>query len=806
MIRPNARFSARLSAQRLGVISFFAQNSIPPTTLFCLHLIGTGIERTNTMPMQFFTGRFACSLLYLLLSFFQVAAQPGSKGIYVVNLTTKVPVADALAQTTDGSFNALADENGYINLGTLPDTVKTLNISRLGFYPIAIGLDTLSYKGQAALIYLDPKLARLDEIRVVAAATKGVFEPISSLSIHLRPITNSQEILRMVPGLFIGQHAGGGKAEQIFLRGFDIDHGTDIAISVDGLPVNMVSHAHGQGYADLHFLIPELVESVNFDKGPYFADKGNFTTAGFVAFKTKDYLPNNFVRAEAGQFNTYRAVAAINLLKPKGDKRNQSLYVAGEASFTQGYFTSAQDFSRYNGTLKYHGNLGRGNTLSATVTNFSSRWLASGQIPVRAVESGQIGFYGAIDDTEGGETSRRNASVELLTQTANGGTIRQQLFYSRYKFELYSNFTFFKEDPVNGDQIRQKEARHIYGYNGQYRKEFFLGRLKTETRAGVQVRYDDINDIELTRTKNRITDITPISRGDINELNAGAYWSQRFAFAKGFDVTGGLRADYFTNRYNDALTSTVLSSSSTIVSPKLTINYRVSNQVQLYLYNGRGFHSNDTRVAVPQNGKQVLPPAYGTDLGGIFKLGKNLVLQTALWHLWLQQEFVYVGDEGVVEPGGQTRRYGLDLSVRYQAGPYLFADADISLANPRALDVPKAESYLPLAPRFTSAGGLTYRKESGWNGSLRYRYMADRPASEDNSVVAEGYFVADVTLNYTTRRWEAGIAIQNLFNTRWKETQFDTESRLQPEPAPVTEIHFTPGTPFSARVGVTVWF
>ncbi len=249
-----------------------------------------------------------------------------------------------------------------------------------------------------------------------------------------------------------------------------------------------------------------------------------------------------------------------------------------------------------------------------------------------------------------------------------------------------------------------------------------------------------------------------------------------------------------------------MKANSTIVRPKLNLNLRVNDNVQLYLYNGRGFHSNDTRVAVQQNGKEVLPPAYGSDLGGIFKIGKKLVVQSAIWYLWLEQEFVYVGDEGVVEAGGRTRRMGFDLSARYEMIRNLFLDADVNFTNPRALGVDKAESYLPLAPRFTSVGGLTYRKQTGWNGSLRYRFMDNRPANEDNSVIAKGYFIVDAAINYTKKKWEAGLAIQNLFDTKWKETQFDTESRLQSEPDPVSEIHFTPGTPFFARLSFTVFF
>ncbi|WP_018615926.1 TonB-dependent receptor [Segetibacter koreensis] len=745
-------------------------------------------------------------LFFFLGSGFIAFSQPNIKGIYIVNAETKVPIQDAFVQNEDATFNTDADENGFVSFKNLPPTVLKLNVSYIGFETKSIGLDSLTATNNTAIIYLHARVSNLEEVRVKGTASSGVFKTISDLDIHLRPINNSQEVLRMVPGLFIGQHAGGGKAEQIFLRGFDLDHGTDINISVDGTPVNMVSHAHGQGYADLHWVIPELIDKVNFNKGPYFADKGNFTTAGFVEFKTKDYLENNFVKAEGGQFSTFRGITGINLMKPKGDRRSQSLYFAGEASYTKGYFDSPQDFNRFNSVLKYHGSISNSSTLTTTLTGFTSKWNASGQIPDRAVESGMVGFYGAIDNTEGGKTSRYNANVELLTNLGNGALLRNELYYSRYKFELYSNFTFYKEDRVNGDQIRQKEDRNIYGYNGSFRRVFYIGNIPSETNAGIQVRFDAIKNIELTRTKNRTVNTADIMLGDINEMNAGAYWSQRFSVSKKLDITGAFRGDYFTNRYNDKLASQVSSTNAAIISPKLNFNYRLNDKVQLYLYNGRGFHSNDTRVAVQQNGKKVLPSAYGSDLGGIFKVGRKLLFQSALWYLWLDQEFVYVGDEGVVEAGGKTRRYGFDFSARYEVIKKVFADADVSLANPRALGVDKANSYLPLAPRFSSVGGLTYRKEEGWNGSLRYRYMADRPANEDNSVVAKGYFVTDAAINYTKKRWEAGIAIQNLFNVKWKETQFDTESRLQNEPAPVSEIHFTPGTPFFARASFTVFF
>lgn len=746
--------------------------------------------------------------LFILLTLFTkiIVAQDHPAGITLIHETSKIPLADITVQSEDLRFAELSDENGFVSLKNLPATVKQLLITGVGFEAKLIVLSSLEAVQGRYIVPLHPKITTLKDVVVRTSSKSGIFKTISDLDIHIRPIINSQEVLRLVPGLFIGQHAGGGKAEQIFLRGFDLDHGTDINITVDGMPVNMVSHAHGQGYADLHFVIPELIDKVNFNKGPYYAEKGDLTTAGYVSFNTKNYLSNDFIKIEGGQYNTFRAISGINLLNKNAIGKNQSLYLGTEASYTNGYFENPQHFSRYNGLLKYHGSNGKHSTLTALVSAFSSKWNASGQIPDRVVADGTIGFFGAIDNNEGGQTSRYNASVELLQQLSNGATIRNQVYYSRYQFELYSNFTFFKEDPVNGDQIRQKESRNIFGYHSAWQKDHQLGRLKAQATAGIQLRGDVIDNIELSRTKQRTITTKALMLGDIRQLNAALYAQEKIFIDPRFDLTAGIRADEFTNKYADKLLITTRRSSSAIISPKLNFNYRVNSKVQLYWYNGQGFHSNDTRVAVAQKGRDVVTPAWGSDLGGIFKLNSKLLLQAAAWYLWMKQEFVYVGDEGVVEPGGQTQRFGLDASVRYELLKNLYADIDFNVSNPRALHVPKAESYLPLAPRITSVGGLSWRKEKGWNGSLRYRFMGKRPANEDYSVVAKGYFVTDAALNYNMKKWEAGLSIQNIFDVRWKETQFDTESRLQNEPQPVSEIHFTAGTPFFARLSFTVFF
>ncbi|QRR00138.1 TonB-dependent receptor [Dyadobacter sandarakinus] len=745
-------------------------------------------------------------LLAFVLSMISAAAfaHLGSVEGRVTDAASGLPLRGVSVQLVGTGKAEVTDELGQYRFNDLIASAYKLEFSHIGYAPLVQEItvaDELTTKVQTKMSVAPVTLSTV----TVSGLKAHDQQLISSLDIRLRPITNSQEILRIVPGLFIGQHAGGGKAEQIFLRGFDIDHGTDIRLSVDGMPINMVSHAHGQGYADLHFVIPELVETVDFKKGPYTTDKGNFTTAGWVNLKTKTTLDNSFIKLEGGQYGTFRAVGGLDLLGQKGKEKNQSAYLASEYSYSDSYFDNPQKFKRFNVQGKYHGHLSVNTNLTLTGSTFWSKWNHSGQIPNRAVASGLTGFFGSVDPTEGGQTSRTNFNAEAVTVTPSGYKIKNQLFYSNYNFELYSNFTFFLKDSINGDQIRQKEKRDLFGYNGSISRTDYIGSIGFTSTAGLQYRQDLTRGTELSHTKNRTETLDRQQYGNINEVNAGAYVDELIQFSDRFSINAGVRLDYFRNQYEDLLRSPVTKKQSTsaIISPKLNLYYTVNPGLQLYLNSGKSFHSNDTRVVITENGRRTLPPAYGVDAGTIFKPFPRLLVNAAAWYLWLQQEFVYVGDEGVVEPSGKTRRYGLDLSMRYELTRHLYADLDLNAAKPRAIGIEAGQDYLPLAPTLTSVGGLSIRNAGAWSGSLRYRYMGARPANEDNSIVAKGYFVNDLQLNYTKSRYSLGLSIQNLFNTRWKETQFATESQLQGEPAPVEEIHFTPGTPFAARLSFT---
>jgi outer membrane receptor protein involved in Fe transport len=748
-------------------------------------------------------------LLILVIIYTEAFAQKTTISATVVNGASKLPVEGINVTLLPLQKSAVTNESGFFSFKEKITDVTSIEITGVGFAKKTLPIS--GYKEGATIAISETSVA-LKEVLVTASAASQ-YKEISKVDIKMRGVNNSQEVLRIVPGLFIGQHQGGGKAEQIFLRGFDCDHGTDISLNLDGIPINLVSHAHGQGYADAHFIIPETIEHADFKKGPYYAEKGNFNTSGFVDFKTADALSKNTIKLEGGMYNTARVLGMFNLLGEQQKLKQQSWYVASEFNYTDSYFDNPQHFKRFNIFSKYSAKISNSSFLQVSASTLQSGWDASGQIPDRAVKEGIIGFYGAIDNTEGGVTSRSNLNVQLLTTLKNNDLIKNQFYYSNYNFDLHTNFTFFLVDTVNGDQIRQKEARNLFGYNGSYHHTGYAGNTRLTTDAGIGFRYDKTNNSQLSNTIRRTIVINPLKLGDIGELNAFAYLSETFRLNEKWSVNAGLRFDQFFNQYNNKLASDstlngvgIYKANANIVSPKLSVYYHVNNRTQFYLSTGKGFHSNDTRAVVVTNGREILPPAYGADLGTIIKPADNLLLHAAAWYLWLNQEFVYSGDGGIVELSGKTKRVGFDFSARYEPVTSLYVDVDVNYAHGRSVEDPKGQNYIPLAPVWSTTGGITYVNKNGFNGSLRYRYLANRPAIEDNSIKAKGYFVTDAVLSYTKAKYEIGLRINNIFNTKWKETQFATETRLKNEAEPVTEICFTPGTKFLAVLSIAYFF
>ncbi|MBT8377224.1 MAG: TonB-dependent receptor [Bacteroidia bacterium] len=739
------------------------------------------------------------SLLWFLVALFVTFSFEAQelKGLVINEL--EQPLEAVYIYNLNSLNHTHSSENGVFALDKT-QIGDSLRIGLLGYKAKTIVVDD-TYKTKDVTVVLEEKAFQLEEM--VLTEQLNTVSTITRLDLNTTPVNSSQDILRKVPGLITGQHAGGGKAEQLFLRGFDIDHGTDLAITVDGMPVNMLSHAHGQGYSDLHFVIPETVNKIDFGKGTYYGDKGDFNTAAYVDFSTRDYLVENTVSVGFGDFNTQRTLGMFKLLD---NAKNKNAYMAVEYLASDGPFESPQNFNRFNIFGKYTTFTPENNKFSLTASHFTSRWDASGQIPQREVDNGNITRFGAIDDTEGGRTSRTNFNAAYIQNLEDNSIITTNAFYTRYDFELYSNFTFFLNDPVNGDQIRQREGRDILGLNTSIRKDSYLGSIPFNYTSGLGIRHDIIDNVELSRTANRNTTLSNVQFGDVNQTNIYGFFNTEFEFGK-LKVAPALRVDHFKFIYKDELQDTysLQSQSKSIISPKLNFYYDVEDNMQLFLKSGIGFHSNDARVVVQQT-RDILPKAYGTDLGLVWKPVPKLVFNSALWYLFLEQEFVYVGDEGIVEPSGKTERFGLDLGMRYQINDWLYLDTDATVTRARSLEAPSGEDYIPLAPDVTLTGGLSVTDLGRFSGGLRTRYLSDRPANEDNSIVAEGYVVTDFNINYKMGDVTLGLVVENLFDVAWNETQFATESRLQNESQSVEEIHFTPGVPFFVRASVRYTF
>lgn len=751
-----------------------------------------------------FVKLFASAIVYL----FSLTATAGDIKGTVRDSATKENLSDVVITVQGTNTVVFTDVLGQFRLNDLQAGTATLRFALIGYTSQEISVNVSEGTHNELIIDLVKGAIRLNEVSVTG--TNEIGQSLSSITqadMALRPTNSAQDLLRLVPGLFIAQHAGGGKAEQIFIRGFDVDHGTDFAVAIDGIPVNMVSHAHGQGYADFHFVIPETVDKLQVNKGLYSARQGDFATAGSGDFTTKNAIEKNMLKMEYGRFDTYRTVG---MLRIPGKKlitgNNENAYIAGEYNFTNSYFESPQHFNRYNVFGKYTTDIGSRGSLSLSASTFKSHWDASGQIPDRAVMAEMIDRFGAIDNTEGGVTSRTNANAVLLLSTANGGVFKNQFFYSHYKFDLYSNFTFFLNDSINGDQIRQTEnGRNIFGYMTSFDKTVYFGNSSARTAIGAGTRIDH-GIISLMKSNKRVTLDTTAS-GELFEQNINVFIDETFNIGSNLSVNVGVRYDYFIFQYDNFIADINEGRvSKGRVSPKLSFYYTPHSSLQLYVKSGMGFHSNDARSVVSGEAGNSLPRAIGYEAGSTLRIFHCVLMNVSLWGLDLENELIYVGDEGVVEISGATRRLGIDFAFRIEITKSIFADADINYNHGRYRHLPNGENFIPLAPALTSTGGITMKNQKGLSGSLRYRFIDSRPANESNTVQAKGYFLLDAVVNYDVKQFTFGITAENLLNTEWNEAQFDTESRLQNETISVSELHYTPGSPFFVKGSITVRF
>jgi outer membrane receptor protein involved in Fe transport len=632
---------------------------------------------------------------------------------------------------------------------------------------------------------------------------------ISGEQLNAHPASRVGELLEAVPGLIVTQHSGEGKANQYFLRGFNLDHGTDLAISVDGMPVNMPTHGHGQGYADINFLIPELVESVNVRKGPYFADQGDFASAGAVGIDYLSKLPKNIAEISVGSFGYRRGLAAESTAVGDG-----TLLAAVEANTYNGPWDVPDNVRKLNGVLRYsQGTSTDGFTLSGMA--YSNGWNSTDQVAQRAIAQGVIGRLGSLDPTDGGTASRFSLSGNWA-QSSEYGQSKINAYVIRSSLNLYNNFTYFLDDPVNGDQFSQMDRRTVYGLNASHAFEVRIAGIETQTRIGLQTRADDIQ-IGLFKTLQRET-LSTVRDDGVREGNVGLWADTTARWTDWLRTTVGIREDYFAGRVISDTPENSGHTQASMTSPKAGIVLGPWVKTEFYGNAGTGLHSNDIRgatITVDPNDKvtlldrvPLLVRSKGAEIGIRTRAIEGLTSSLAVFALDFDSELLFVGDAGTTEPSRPSRRVGVEWTNQYKLLPWMNLDFDLAYTRARFTDFDLVGDRIPGAPAWVASGGVTFGGDSGWFGALRARYFGPRPLIEDDSVRSQSSLIFNARAGY---KFDNGLRLQldvlNLFNTQTNQIEYYYLSRLTGEPiGGVADHHVHPAEPLAVRLTLAARF
>jgi len=631
------------------------------------------------------------------------------------------------------------------------------------------------------------------------AASEVTIGPEQILS---QPFMRPGEALEQVPGFIVTQHSGEGKANQYFLRGFNLDHGTDVALFVDGMPVNMRTHGHGQGYADINFLIPELIQSMRVRKGPYFADEGDFASAGAVHIDYADRLPKNLAQVTAGSFGYKRGLFIGTQNIGAG-----TVLTALEATGYDGPWVNPDRQQKFNGVFRYS----QGTALdgfSVTAMAFDNKWNSTDQVAQRAISQGLISRFGTLDPTDGGISSRYSlssrwsASTESSVTQVNGFVIRQDM-------RLFNNFTYFLDDPVNGDQFSQSDKRLLGGINASHLIKGSLGTLPVETTFGIQTRYDDIR-LGLYRTAQRQI-LSTVRVDDVTEASAGFYAQQVVRWRNWMRTIAGIRYDRYGGSVRSDLAANSGNAVDGIVSPKAGIVFGPFRQTEFFANIGEGFHSNDLRGVTitvdPNTGNPAqrvpfLVKSHGGEIGIRTKAISGLDSSLALFILDYDSELLFVGDAGTTEASRPSRRIGFEWTNVYQHSSWLRFDFNLAYTQARFTDDDPAGNHIPGAATVVTTAGATFGEALGWFGALKLRHFGSRPLVEDNSIRSGSTTLVNARLGY---RFENGTRVTldaiNLFNAKTNQIAYAYTSRLPGEPvAGVEDRHIHPVEPLALRM------
>ena len=654
-------------------------------------------------------------------------------------------------------------------------------------------------------------IADLDDPRenLVGIATSASMGAITAEQLEARPIMRPGEVLESVPGFITSQHSGEGKANQYYLRGFNLDHGSDFATTLAGVPMNESSGAHAHGYSDVNLLIPELVSGVQYTKGPYFAEHGDFSAAGSANISYVNVLERPLLSLSAGGQGWGRALGAVS---PEVGAGN--LLMALELSTNDGPWVLPDEMRKVNGVVRYsQGDLQNG--FSITGMGYSADWNATDQIPLRAVESGSLSRFGNVDPTDAGRTSRYSLAFDWLRSGGNGST-RLTAYTLQGGLNLFQNFTYFLENPVDGDQIEQEGRRWVSGAKLVHRRLGSAFGRAAEHAVGASLRNDAVSTVGLYNTVRRQRS-NAIRDDGVDQTSVGLFAQTEVEWSRIFRTTLGVRGDLYHYAV-DALRAPNAGSGTTgLVSPKLTAVLGPWGGTEIYLNYGHGFHSNDPRAATtvvdPVSGEPVdsedpLVPARGAEIGLRTVALPGLQSTVALWYLAFDSELIFVGDAGIAEASRPSRRLGVEWTNYARLTSWLTGELDLSLSRARFSDFDPAGDFIPGALDRVIAGAITVTPQRRVFGSVRLRHFGPRPLIEDNSVQSEPTTIWNGEIGVRiNERLDVVLEAFNLLDSDVSDIDYFYTSRLPGEPADgVDDIHFHPSIPRTARVMLNLRF
>jgi len=622
--------------------------------------------------------------------------------------------------------------------------------------------------------------------------------------IEARPLLRPGEVLEYVPGVIITQHSGDGKANQYFLRGFNLDHGTDFRTTVVHMPVNMPTHAHGHGYSDLNFLIPELISRVSYKKGPYFADEGDFSSAGSAEIFYHTKMKQGIASVGIGNGDYRRALAANSF-----DAGAGHMLYGVELFSNDGPWQNPADTRRLNGVLRYsQGTNADGYTVTGMA--YQGKWNATDQIPRRATESGLISRFGTIDPTDGGRSERYSLSFDRHKALGNG-EFHMDAYAIKYRLKLFSNFTYFTNDPVNGDQFEQSDERTVFGINPSWTLTGKWGERQFINSFGVDLRRDHIGSVGLYNTVARER-LGTVRADKVRQTGLGAYFQNTLQWSEHLRTVAGARTDFYGATVDSDLAANSDSTRARITSPKVNVIFGPFARTEYFFNYGHGFHSNDARgttitldpgTLAPAEKVPALVKTRGAEFGVRTELVPGLQSSLSLWRLTLASELIFTGDAGTTEASRASLRRGIEWSNRYIPRPWLIVDLDLSASRAEFTDADPAGNAIPGAIDKVASFGVTLNDIGRWSLAGHLRYFGPRPLIEDNSQRSQSSINVALRAAYRLHpNLRLHFDVHNLFNRKASDIDYFYASRLRGEPAPVDDIHFHPAEPRSLRVAL----